>query len=521
MDPLLRSLAECAHLRYRWAPAIRGPVSKDISRRTFAQLSATAGGLAVIGFDPTIRSWLLGPAGQDRPLRDLPRLDGALLLDEATRSAIAVDRGRLFRRIPRAVLQPRSVHDIVSIVKYANQHGLKIATKGDGHSCYGQTQAEAGIVIDSRTLNSVNFLGTSSIDIGPGAFWSAVALMTIGRGLTPRVFPATCMALTVGGVLSAGGIGMTSHRHGAIIDNVVELDVVTGDGTLITCSSSRHPELFNMVLGGQGQCGIIVRARFPLITAPTHVVVQTLVYSTLDAFLAAQQRMSSEALFDTQRGSIDRAHGAAWTYSIEVGRFMSQDDASTPQLQTPDLGFQRASAPVRMTYSAFLFRHEERNAAYAASGRPSPQLVMWMPASESKHFLTDEILSLSPTESGLLRADGTETFGVYPLVPRRLTRPLFKIPLESRAFAIWFFRSVRADDPAALSSMLESNRRLLARVTALGGKRYAPYSMVMTPDEWAVHFGPDVWKRLSAAKRSYDPKGVLSPEPAMFGAATH
>ena len=494
-------------------------MSKNISRRTFAKLSAALGGTAVIGFDPTSRSWILASDSQDGSLRDLPRLDGALLLDEATRTAIAVDRGRIFHRIPRAVLGPRSVQDVVNIVKYANQHGLKIATKGDGHSCYGQTQAEAGIVIDSRTLNSVTFQGTSSIDVGPGAFWSTVALMTIAKGLTPRVFPATCMALTVGGVLSAGGIGMTSHRHGAIIDNVVEVDVVTGDGTLTTCSPSRDAELFNMVLGGQGQCGIIVRARFLLVAAPTHVVVQTLAYSNLETFLADQQRIATESLFDTQRGSIHRTHGAAWIYSTEVGRFGSPAGSSFPLLETSGLNFQRANEPLRMTYSEFLFRYEERNAAVTASDRPRPQLAMWMPASETKKFLTDEILSLSPAESGLLGADGAEALGVYPMVPRRLTRPLFKIPSEDHVFAIWFFRSVPAGDPAAMSSILASNRRILARMTALGGKRYAPYSMVMTPDEWAAHFGPDVWKRLSAAKRAHDPKHVLSPEPAMFGTA--
>jgi cytokinin dehydrogenase len=40
--------------------------------------------------------------------------------------------------------------------------------------------------------------------------------------------------------------------------------------------------------------------------------------------------------------------------------------------------------------------------------------------------------------------------------------------------------------------MLASNQKLLARVTALGGKRYLPYSPMMTAEEWAAHFRPDV-----------------------------
>ncbi|HYL55481.1 MAG TPA: hypothetical protein VEU73_07880 [Gemmatimonadales bacterium] len=57
-------------------------------------------------------------------------------------------------------------------------------------------------------------------------------------------------------------------------------------------------------------------------------------------------------------------------------------------------------------------------------------------------------------------------------------------------------------------------------ITTVGGKRYSPYSGVMSTRGWAAHFGPDVWRRLSAAKKQYDPNNVLSPGPAMFAAAT-
>src|SRR5439155_24926776 len=100
---------------------------------------------------------------------------------------------------------------------------------------------------------------------------------------------------------------------------------------------------------------------------------------------------------------------------------------------------------------------------------------------------------------------------------RHFTRPLFKAPTEELAYAFWLFRSVKPGDEAALSALLASNRDLLAKMIAAGGKRYGPYSMVISPAEWQEHFGPDVWRRLVAAKANYDPNRVLSPEPAMFG----
>src|SRR6202035_3894226 len=106
-----------------------------------------------------------------------------------------VDQGNMFHRVPAAVLRPRSVEDTVAMVRYASQHRLKVAIRGDGHSRYGQTQAEAGLVIDSRSLNAVSVRTPQSADVQPGVFWSAVADATLPKGLTPRLLPGTCLNL--------------------------------------------------------------------------------------------------------------------------------------------------------------------------------------------------------------------------------------------------------------------------------------------------------------------------------------
>jgi cytokinin dehydrogenase len=127
-------------------------MKQQVSRREFTKFAI---GAAIVGFNPDARSWVTEASNTARPFDRLPKLDGALLLDEESRRAIATDQGNMFHRVPAAVLMPGSVQDIVAMVRYANQHKLKVAIRGDGHSRYGQTQAEAGVVIDSRSLNTV------------------------------------------------------------------------------------------------------------------------------------------------------------------------------------------------------------------------------------------------------------------------------------------------------------------------------------------------------------------------------
>ena len=152
----------------------------QVSRRRFTKLAI---GAAIVGFNPDERSWVTQSSNTARPFDRVPKLDGALLLDEESRRAIAGDEGNMFHRVPAAVLRPGSVDDIVTMVRYANQHKLKVAIRGHGHSRYGQTQAGAGLVIDSRSLNAVRVRTPQSADAQPGVLWSAVLDAALPKGL--------------------------------------------------------------------------------------------------------------------------------------------------------------------------------------------------------------------------------------------------------------------------------------------------------------------------------------------------
>jgi cytokinin dehydrogenase len=462
-----------------------------ISRRAFL-------GYAVLA------PWI-GRAGAQMPA-DIPRLDGELVFDEAARVAIAVDQSNLYHNVPAAVLRPRSSGDIATVVEYANRHQLKVAIKGRGHSQYGQTQAANGIVIDSGILNAAKIAGADSLDLQPGAYWTTAAMLPLRQGLVPQVLPASCLALSVGGTLSAGGIGSNSYRDGAQVDTVTELDVVTGDGQLVTCSADRESELFEMTLAGMGQCAIIVRARVPLERAPARVVIQDLVYADRDTYLADHLRVAGEGRFDGQRGVLTRGRDGKWSHMLEAVRFAYGASDADMGNALDGLRFDSAREPVRMDYTNFLLRFEAQIAQGLARPQERQFVTMWMPAPTTSEFL------------GYLTAKvgAFSQLSVLPLNTRRIARPLLRMPEAEQAFSVWLFQSTPSGDVAARSALAALNRDLFAKMVALGGKRYAPYCGVMSADDWAEHFGPAVWRRLRAAKRRFDPRNVLTPGTGMF-----
>jgi hypothetical protein len=81
--------------------------------------------------------------------------EGTIRTDNPARQAAADDFGHIVHRFPVAVLYPASAEDIVKLVRFARRHGIKVACRGQGHSTYGQPQVDAGVVIETSTLDSV------------------------------------------------------------------------------------------------------------------------------------------------------------------------------------------------------------------------------------------------------------------------------------------------------------------------------------------------------------------------------
>ena len=72
------------------------------------------------------------------------------------------------------------------------------------------------------------------------------------RGLVPRVLTNN-LNVAISGTLSMAGLGVASFRYGTQADNVVELQVVTGTGEIVTCSREENRELFDVVRCGLSQ----------------------------------------------------------------------------------------------------------------------------------------------------------------------------------------------------------------------------------------------------------------------------
>lgn len=391
------------------------------------------------------------------------------------------------------------------MVRFADRQGLHIVMRGQGHSQYGQTLVTDGIVIDSSTLNAVTVDANGVVYAQGGATWDDVTHATLAHGLTPPAM-GDSMSLSVGGILSAGGISNQSHRFGAVIDNVEALDAVTGTGELITCSAERNRELFELTLGGMGQCAIIVGARLRTVSAPRWVVQRQLNYDDLTTFLSDLRVVVTEKDVD-HIGALAIAQGpGGWRFVITVGKFSASADANFASVEA-GLRFTTRGETVASDYAAYLHREDARNAATTAVRSETPRrglyLALVIPGSETESFV-QKILTTPAYVAGVTR------FSLYLLPMRRFTRPLFMVPREEFACVMFLFRSVPISDIARSAEQMQTVRTIDLDMRAVGGKAYPPYAPFYSKADWEAHYGPE-WLRLQDGRRRFDPKRLLTP----------
>ena len=212
------------------------------------------------------------------------KLENLTLAPEELHSA-SLDFGRIHCDEPAAVLLPRSSQDIAQAIRWAAARDVVVGARGRGHNGSGYAQARGGIVVDTRSLAEVHRVTPEFVEVDAGCDWDSVLEHTLPLGLRPPVLPSH-QRLSVGGVLSVGGIGEASFRHGTVGSSVVDFELVTGTGEILVCSPESHADLFAACLGGFGQFGIITRARIALVPVPPRQRLTRLLYTDPTAYAA-------------------------------------------------------------------------------------------------------------------------------------------------------------------------------------------------------------------------------------------
>ena len=166
-------------------------------------------------------------------------------------------------RRPGLIARPRTPADVATAILSARDADLDIAIRCGGHSLAGHSMSEGGITIDLSAMNAVEVDPAAAIArVGGGAL-----LNDVGETAAPHALamPFGHVSHTgVGGLTLGGGIGWVMRRYGLAVDSLRSAELVTAEGELVRASEVENPDLFWTLRGGGGNFGVVTEFEFDL-----------------------------------------------------------------------------------------------------------------------------------------------------------------------------------------------------------------------------------------------------------------
>ena len=442
-------------------------------------------------------------------------ISGRVLTDDGAREAVATDFGRIMVRRPQAVVRPASAEDVARVVKFAARHSLAVATHGGGHSQAGQSLSEQ-IVLDMTSLNQVKRVVEDAVTVQAGIKWRTLVEHLAPQRLSPPVLTNN-LDVTAGGTLSMGGLGVASWRHGTQADNCLGLEVVTGTGEIVRCSSTDNPDLFDAARCGAGQFGVITEAVLKVRRHAPRFRSFYLLYDDLAVLLDDLKTVMSDARFDYleswcvpcpqgfKKVAGQRQPFAQWFFPLHAT--VEMEGSESPEVAAEKLAglkFYRHVHTEDGEIAEFFIRLDNLFALWKRGGfwdHAHPWMECVLPWQTTAMYISQVLANLPPQAL---------VGGHILLWPARGTASRAPLFIRPQSEFLMGFGILPAVPQAFVNEVLPRLNMASQASIMMGGKRYLSGWINFDHAAWKAHYG-EHWPAIIAAKRKFDPQGLLNP----------
>ncbi len=150
---------------------------------------------------------------------------------------------------PAGVAYCKRPADVAACLSFVTKFKLPVRARSGGHSYEGWSSVNNGLIVDVSDMNSFH-IGNGTVTVGSG-----IDLINFYAGLAAHgkaVPGGSCPTVGIAGLALGGGVGVLARIYGLTSDNIQSLDIVTADGSTLTCDPRQHSDLYWASQGGGG-----------------------------------------------------------------------------------------------------------------------------------------------------------------------------------------------------------------------------------------------------------------------------
>jgi hypothetical protein len=160
---------------------------------------------------------------------------------------------------PDMVFVPATLMDVVKVVRTAYTKQVPVRIKSGGRDFLGMSTCSGNCI-------QISLANLTDVSVDRGSMTANVSAGIDNGEAYAALFPeslaiasGTCQGVGYSGLTLGGGLGILMRMHGLAADNVVAIQIVLYNGTVLVVDAHHHTDLFWALRGaGAGSYGVVV-----------------------------------------------------------------------------------------------------------------------------------------------------------------------------------------------------------------------------------------------------------------------
>jgi FAD/FMN-containing dehydrogenase len=244
--------------------------------------------------------------------------DRYVVTDPAELQVLGCDWTKVFKVDPLVAVMPASTEEVSAVMKFCHANRISVVPSGGRTGLAGGAVAgNREVVISLSRMNKIHPVDKIglTIECEAGATTQAVQEAAAAAGLFFGLDLAAKGSCHIGGNISTNAGGLKFIRYGGMREQVLGLEVVLPDGTVLDMNSSLRKnntgyDIKQLFVGAEGTLGIVTRATLRLTAKPRNVQLACIGVKSFDNILEILTRCNmAGATITAFEFFTDVAHG--------------------------------------------------------------------------------------------------------------------------------------------------------------------------------------------------------------------